>query len=170
MKRLLKNFLSDISGVLLLAILLFVPLFWLLLGLTLDTGNARYSATTAKTALNRAVKAAALALDEEKLSFGYTRLDPIKARNNFDEMMKLNLKLNADYTPSAQSPVTKAPEVLDFYICQGPVFPYVYNTVLGITFTFHDPGVIAVIRVNHKYVFAGREQEIFVYSTAEIKD
>lgn len=170
MKRLLKDFLSDLSGVLLFSVLLIIPLFWFLLGMTLDAENARYSAITAKTALNRAVKAAALALDEEQLSFGHTRLDPIKARNNFNEMMKLNLKLNADYTPSIQSSVTKAPEILDFYICQGHLFPYTYYSVLGITFTFQDPGVIAVIRVNHKYAFTGREHEILAYSAAEIKD
>lgn len=170
MKRLLKKFLSDISGVLLLTILLFIPLFWFLLSMTLDNSNAQYSAKTVKTALNRAVKAAALALDEEQLSFGYTRLDPIKARNNFNEMLKINLKLNADYTPTQQSSITKAPEILDFYICQGPTFPFNYNSVLGISFTFHDPGVMAVIKVKHKYVFIGKEQEIFAYSAAEIKD
>lgn len=167
MKRVLNTFLKDNSGVMLIALLLIIPLFWLTLGLTLDGTNARHAATNTKTALNRAVKAAVLALDADELALGNTRLDPATARNNFDNILKTNLKLNPDFTPTAQSPILEAPEVLDFHICQGPVFPYTYNSVLGISFTFQDPGVIAVIKVKHKYTFTGKEQEIYAYSTAE---
>lgn len=168
LKQIIKKFQQDNSGVILIALLLFIPFIWLMLGLTLDSTNARYSAIYTKTALNRAVKAAVLALDEEQLALGKTMLDTIRARNSFNEMMRINLKLNPDFTPTVQSPILESPEILDFYICQGPGFPQTYNSVLGIVCTFQDPGVIAVVKIKHKYTFTGNEQEIYVYSSAEV--
>jgi len=170
MSKVLRLFCKDSRGFMLLALLLFIPLFWLLIGLTLDGTNARYVATSTKTALNRAVKAAVLPLDEEQLAQGITRLDPNRARNNFYEVLCNNLKLNQDLTPTELSIILKPPEILDFYICQGPSFPKTYNSVLGITHTFLDPGVLVVVKVSHKYIFTGREQDIYAYSVAEVKD
>jgi len=170
MKNLLKSFIKDNRGVMLIVLLLTIPFIWLLLGITLDGTNARYAATSTKTALNRAVKAAVLALDEDRLAQGNTVLDPAWARSNFNDVLKINLKLNPDFTPTGQSPILEAPEILDFYVCQGPGFPHNYNSVLGISYTFYDPGVLAVVKVIHKYTFTGREQEIYVYSAAEVKN
>jgi hypothetical protein len=170
MIKLLKLYSKDTRGVMLLALLLFVPLFWLMLGMTLDGTNARYIATSTKTALNRAVKAAVLPLDEEQLAQEITRLDSNRAKNNFYEVLRKNLKLTQDLSPTELSIILEAPEILDLYICQDSNLPKTYNSVLGISHTFYDPGVLAVVKVKHKYVFTGREQDIYVYSVAEVKD
>lgn len=156
MTRLIKAFIQDTRGALLLTLLLLIPLFWLLLSLTLDAANSRHIAVKTKMALNRGVKAAVLALDEEELASGQARLHPIQSRNNLEDIYYLNLG--------------QMPDILDFYICQGPVFPYEYNSALGISYTFQDPGVLAVVRVRHHHIFTGREQEIYVYAAAEVLD
>ncbi|MDX9872423.1 MAG: hypothetical protein RBT41_08400 [Clostridia bacterium] len=170
MKKLCKTFLRERKGVMLAALLLCLPLFWLLLGMTLDAANARYAASKTKTALNRGVKAAVLALDETALAEGRTRLAPLQSRENFEEVFYLNLGLLPDNPPGERSPILAVPEVLDFYICQGPGFPYVYHSTVGVSHTFHDPGVLAVVCVKHQYIFTGGEQEIYAYAVAEVQD
>lgn len=167
--KILAAFTRRQYGYLLLALLFLIPMFWLLWSLTLDGTNAKYTAGATKRALNRAVKAAVLAVDKEALATGELRLNAAEARSNFERMLGLNLGLNADFTPSEQSPLLEAPEILDYYLYQGPDFPYTYHTLMDITYTFHDPGVLALVKVRQKYGFTGQIQEIYAYAAAEAR-
>lgn len=140
----------------------------------MDGTDAKYAAVVTKRALNRAVKAASMQIDEDVLATGVIQIDEAASRVCFDSLLRANLFLNPDNTPTARSLITEAPEVLEFYVCQGP-FPYFHaydmaGAISNIKYTFFDPGVMAVIRVKYKYNFIGNNtQDIYVYSVAEIK-
>lgn len=167
MKKLLALYLQRNRGTMLLLMLMVMPLLWLLWSLTLDGTEARHTAFKTKTALNRAVKAAALALDKELLAAGEVGFEETQARNNFNRVFQLNLNLNPDFSPRIDSPLSEPPELLDYYVCKGSEFPFAYESVRGIVHIFKEPGILAVVRVKHKNTFAGQEQEIFVYAAAE---
>lgn len=170
MKKLLKRFIGNTRGIMLIILLLLIPMYWLLWSLTLDGTDAKYAAIETKTAVSRAVKAAVLAVDKEVLATGKIRIDETAAQKNFDRLLRLNLALKSDNTPQDNSPIIEAPEILDYYVCQGPTFPYTYNFPKeGISYTFREPGVMAVIKVKYKYNFTGIVQEIYAYSAAEVK-
>lgn len=170
MKELLAKFIKSNRGVMLITLLLLIPMFWLLWSLTLDGTDAKYAAVETKTAVSRAVKAAVLAVDKEILATGKIRIDETNARKNFNRLLRLNLALNSKNKPQDNSPLIEAPEILDYYVCQGPTLPYTYNSPIeGISYTFRDPGVLAVIKAKFKYNFMGRVQEIYAYSAAEVK-
>jgi hypothetical protein len=166
---LIKEYCRDNKGTVLLTLLILLPLFWLLWSITLDGADAKYVARKTKTALNRAVKAAVMAVDEEQLAEGIISIDIPSSWNNFCHLLCLNLHLDHDFNPQEKSPLQEAPEVLDYYVYQGPDFPYDYHTVEGITHTFQDPGVVAVLKMKYRYNFSGRTQDILVYSAAEVK-
>jgi len=171
MLKILNRFLQNNNGVLLMYLLLLFPMFWWLWSITLDGTDAKYVSARAKTALNRAVKAAVLAIDKEKLACGSIFIDNSNSRANFDRVLTLNLGLREDYAPAGASPLQDAPEILNYYVCQGPC-PYTYNYLLGdiknIAYTFEDPGVFALIRVRYKHKFTGKIQDIYVYAAAEV--
>lgn len=169
MKKLLDQFFKGNKGALLVLMLMIIPMLWLLWSITIDGTDATHAAVRTKMALNRAVKGAVLALDEEQLAHGFLQFNEYQARENFNYLMQLNLNLNTDFTPRAESPLFEAPEILDFFIYQGPVFPYTHYSVKDIAHVFRDPGIMAVVRVKYKYNFAGKEQEIFACSAAEAK-
>ncbi|MCR4442780.1 MAG: hypothetical protein QHH10_10935 [Peptococcaceae bacterium] len=154
----------------LLSLLMLIPLFWLLWCLTLDGANARYTSARVKMSLNRAVKGAVAAVNMDALAGGVVEIDEASARAVFDSLLRDNLNLNLDFSPAQDSPLLAAPSVLVFYVCQGPDYPYVFNTVMGLSYTFNNPGVLAVIRARCRHRFMGGfEQEIYAYSAAEIK-
>ncbi len=169
--KIVKKFWQNNNGILLIFLLLLIPLFWWLWSITLDGTDAKYVSARAKTALNRAVKAAVLAVDKEMLAQGSIVIDSNTARANFDRVFTVNLGLREDYTPAVASPIQEAPEILDYYVCQRP-YPYTYNFwlegVKNITYTFNDPGVFALIKVRYKHNFTGKMQEIYIYAAAEV--
>lgn len=167
MKKLFKNFFWTNKATLLILILIVLPMLWWLWSLTLDGTDAKYTASKTKTALNRAVKGAVLALDEELLANEILQFDEDQARKNFSQLLQLNLNLNQDFTPRDNSPLLEAPEIVDFFVYQGPGFPQSYCSARGIKHIFNNPGILVVVKVKHKYNFAGREQEIYAYSVAE---
>lgn len=165
----MRNYFTRNKAALLLLILIILPMLWWLWSITLDGTDAKHTASRTKTALNRAVKGAVLALDEEQLANGVLQFNEYQARSNFNHLLQLNLSLNPDSTPRYDSPLSEAPEIVDFLIYQGPDFPYIYSSVWGIEHVFRDPGILAVILVKYKYNFTGTEQEIYAYSAAEAK-
>ena len=169
---LLKKYYKNESGAFLLALLILLPLIWLLWSIAMDVPENNFAAVTSKRAVNRAVKAAVLPMDEAALAAGLYHIEPIQSRSNFDQVLKSNLNLNADFTPQETSPLSEAPEILDYFIYQGPTFPYTYyytDDSINFSYVFNDPGVSAVVRVKSKQIFAGKEQDIFLYSAAEAK-
>lgn len=173
--KIFKRFLFDKKGFMLISMMFLLIVFWYCWSLTMDGTDAKYAANTAKRALNRAVKAATLQVDKEQLATGVLLIDEEDSRLVFDEIIRRNLFLNPDNTPSSNSPLATAPQVLEYFVYQGPGFPYTHTYTIGgsfapIQYTFQDPGVMAVIKIQYRFNFIGNNTEdIYVYSVAEIK-
>lgn len=169
---LIKRFYQSEKGAVLLLVLILFPLIWLLWSIAIDLPENNFAAVTGKRAVNRAVKAAVLAVDEEVLATGVYQIEPWQARVNFNQVLRLNLHLNADFTPRETSPVSEEPEILDYYICQGPDFPSAYSYTdanINFTYVFNAPGVAAVVKIKSEQIFSGQERDMYLYSAAEAK-
>lgn len=173
--RMFSLFYKNDKGFLLLTCMFLLIIFWYCWSLSLDATDAKYAATTSKRALNRAVKAASMQVDQELLAQGIIAIDEEVSRSIFENLLRINLFLNADNTPSAASPIAETPEIINYYVYQGPDFPYtstyyVADGINPVQHTFNDPGVLAIIKIRYKYNFIGsRMQDIYIYSAAEIK-
>lgn len=169
MRKVTRLFVKEQKGIILLTILILIPLLWLLWSITMDGSDGRFIGKKLKTALNRSVKGAVLAVDSESLAHGQIRIDETVSRSYFNHLLRLNLSLNSDLTPRSSSPLLEPPEILEYHVYQGPVFPFTYHTVLGVTHIFNDPGVLAVVKARFKNNFSGTIQEIYAYAAAEAK-
>lgn len=169
---LIRRFLTTEKGALLLFILILFPLYWILWSLTLDGTENSYASLTAKRALNRAVKAAIIPIEQEQLAIGVYKINSVQSWRNFTELLQANLHLNEDLTPQDSSPLSEAPVVLDYFLCQGQEFPYSYSYQdenISFNYTFKEPGAAAVLKVKCKQAFSAREQVFYLYSAAEVK-
>lgn len=137
--------------------------------MTMDGTNANYTASLAKTSLNRAVKGAVMAIDEDRLAEGQIVINPVSAYDHFILLLKTNLFLDDDLNPRLNSPLWERPEKLDFFICNEQEYPFTYHSILGISYTFHDPGVFALYKFKHKAYFSGQIQEIYAFAAAEVR-
>jgi len=168
-----KAFWRSNNGAILLLLLLIIPVLWWLWCITLDGTDAKYAAIMTKMALNRAVKAAAAAIDTELLAQGSVMIDPVASRSGFDRVFTANLGLREDYSPTGNSFLRQAPEILSYYTCPGPC-PYRYSITAAngteVAYTFSDPGVCALVRISIKHNFSGKVQDIFVFAVAEVLD
>lgn len=167
--KIIARFIDCQKGMMLLTLLLLLPMLWWLWILTMDGTNTDYAANLAKTSLNRAVKGAVLAVDGDRLAEGRVAIDSVTAYDNFILLLRNNLFLDDELKPSLNSPLWERPEKLDFFVCNEGEYPFTYRSLLGISFTFHDPGVFALYKFKHKAYFSGRIHEIYVSAAAEVR-
>jgi hypothetical protein len=125
-----------------------------------------------KNTLELAIHDASLAIDESQISEGYVVFDQLQAEMNFKESMMYHLKLDTNYTPTANTFYQNAFEVklLEFIDDKTPdpnnpgqtiTFPYVYtNATYDVVDVLNGPSVITVVETVSPRYFAGNENTI----------
>lgn len=166
---LLKSILKNERGVAFLQFFILIPLLCCLWIFVFDGINTRYTAGQVKTALNHAVKGAVLAVDTEKLAIGELKFKEEESLANFYKILRLNLKLAEDLSPGSFAPICDKLEIIDFFIYDGPGFPYTHRSALDIEYIFNDPGVFVLVKAKHRGLFSGEIQDIYAYAAAEAK-
>lgn len=151
----------------------FVVIVFIFLGiavLVMDLGSLYINNKTVKESLNRAVKAAALAINEdEQLAEGIFTINLARAEVNFKQILAENIGLNEvsfDPLPSG-SLVTEKPEILELVIENTTPATY-YSPTLKTSFTFEHPSVLVVIRVKVKGVFSSRTFTMYKLSSSQL--
>lgn len=113
-----------------------------------------------KNALNHAVKAAAMQIDEQTfVRDAKVVINREQSREAFDEFLSANLGANEDV------------EVVEFEIVDESeyAFPYtVERTPIRFTHTFEAAGVMAVARVELPSLWGAKERTLFVPAAAEV--
>jgi len=151
----------------------FVIIVFVSLGITvlvMDFGSLYMNNKSVKEGLNRAVKAAALAIQEdEQLAEGIFTIDPAKAEVNFKQILAENIGLN-EFTleplPTG-SLVTEKPEIKEFVVENSTPITY-YSPVLKNSFDFKQPSVLAVIQVKVKGVYSSRIYILYKLSSSQL--
>lgn len=151
----------------------FVVIVFVFLGiavLVMDFGSLYMNNKSLKEGLNRAVKAAALAIQEdEQLAEGIFKIDPVGAEVNFKQILAENIGLNEitlEPLPTG-SLVIEKPEIIEFVVDNTTPATY-YSPTLANSFTFKYPSVLAVIRVKVKGVFSSRSFTLYKLSSSQL--
>jgi hypothetical protein len=141
----------------LIIFLILVVVLMMFFAFHIDHGLSIHTFFTYKGHLNRAVHAASLQIDKNAFANGIIQIDPIKAREAFDQYIKTNMNLDDNLNP-IKGPINGNVEVLEFIIYNGP-FPSdgsgVEYTIPEYNFktTLYRPGVIAIVKVDYKELF-----------------
>ncbi len=147
-----------------------IILVFLMMAALIDFGSLYMNNKTVKESLNRAVKAAALAIrEDEQLAEGIFTIDPIRAEVNFKQILASNVGLNEitlEPLPTG-SLVTEKPEIKEFIVQNVTPATY-YSPALANSFTFEHPSVLAVIRVKVKGVFSSRIITLHKLSSSQL--
>lgn len=151
----------------------FVIIIFVFLGiavLVMDFGSLYMNNKSVKEALNRAVKAATLAIKEdEQLAEGIFTIDPVRAEVNFKQILASNIGLNVvtlEPLPGG-SLVTEKLDIKEFIVENSTPSTY-YSPMLKNTFSFEHPSVLAVIRVKVKGVFSSRTFTMYKLSSSQL--
>ena len=151
----------------------FVVIVFVFLGiavLVMDYGSLYMNNKNVKEGLNRAVKAAALAIQEdEQLAEGIFTINPAGAEVNFKQILAKNIGLNEvtlEPLPGG-SLVTEKPEIKEFIVGNSVPATY-YSLAMKNTFVFEHPTVLAVIRVKVKGVFSSQTFVMYKLSSSQL--
>ncbi len=138
--------------------------------LVIDFGSLYMNNKSVKESLNRAVKAAALAINEdEQLAEGIFTIDPAGAEVNFKQILSKNIGLNEitlEPLPTG-SLLAEKPEIKEFIVQNTTPTTY-YSPTLKIFFTFEHPAVLAVIQVRVKGVFSSQTFTMYKLSSSQL--
>lgn len=166
----MKNYIHNEKGSLSIWFIIIVFVFLGIAVLVMDFGSLYMNNKTVKESLNRAVKAAALAINEnEHLAEGIFTIDPARAEVNFKQILAENIELNEvtlDPLPTG-SLVTEKPEIKEFVVENSTPTTY-FSPALASSFTFEYPSVLAVIRVKVKGVFSSRTFTLYKLSSGQL--
>lgn len=129
---------------------LLIGFFMVLFGLQADEELAMHTLFEAKHGLNRAAHAAALQVDEDKLTKGIPSIDPDAAWTAASRYLQENLHLNSANEPLPGTFLREQVEVSVFEVInENHVFPYVYESPgFGYTVTLNRPGVVIIAKVH----------------------
>lgn len=166
----MKNYINNERGSINIWFIIIVFVFLGISILVMDFGSLYMNNKTVKEGLNRAVKAAALAIkSNEQLSEGIFTIDPARAEVNFKQILASNIGLNEiTLEPLATgSLVTEKPEIKEFVIQNTTPTTY-YSPVLKNYFDFEYPSVLAVIQVKVKGVFSSQIFTLYKLSSSQL--
>lgn len=151
----------------------FVIIVFVFLGmavLVMDFGSLYMNNKNVKEALNRAVKAAALAINEnEQLAEGIFTIDPARAEVNFKQILAENIGLNEvtlEPLPTG-SLVTEKPDIKEFIIENSAPTAY-YSPILKNSFTLEHPSALAVIQVKVKGLYSSKVFTLYKLSSSQL--
>ena len=147
-----------------------VALFVGLQPLVIDFGGMLSSQIKVKNSLNKAVKAASLAIqDGEDLANGNFRINSGQAEVNFNRYIALNLGLNEiTLEPlSTGSRLPKAPTVKEFVVQNTASSTYT-SSYMGQTYQINKPTVISSLEFSYQGVFLRKSFRVGRLSSSQL--
>lgn len=165
-KNILKNNKGSSSTIWLIAItIIFSSVTVLLLEM-----NILYTKSyKIKESVNRAVKSASLAVQEnENLANGIFLIDEVTAENNFYQILAHNLGLHeTTLEPLESSLVTSKPTIKEFEVINN--IPSTYNsTTLGKSYEIENPSVIAIVGLEIKGLLTNKTITVYKLSSSQL--
>ncbi|MCI3922648.1 hypothetical protein MO973_20660 [Paenibacillus sp. TRM 82003] len=136
--------------------------------------------TKTKLVLDRASHAASLHIDPSEAAYGRLAWDVSGGTADFDRYLRMNLRLNADGTPSAASPVSVPPIVHSLEFVALPTYPGRVvrsivvdpgartETVRTVDAWIYGPSVVAVVEVRPRAI-GGRDDPLVLSSVASAR-
>ena len=126
-----------------------------LMALQLDETGALQRVFAVKHAVNRAVHAGALQLDEYKLAQGVISIDAGRAEQAAMDYLRANLRLDAQLAPLSGSLLRSPVEVLDFaVVSEHAEFPHRYvNEAHNFEVVLRRPGTVLLVRAEYPRMF-----------------
>lgn len=164
-----RNYLNN-KGSSYIWLIVFIVLFLGIGMLIIDQGSLYLNNKKVKEGLNRAVKAATLAIEEdEMLAGGYFKIDEVNANINFKNILADNLGLDSTTLEPLEtgSLVVEKPIVREFIVENNTPIIY-YSATLSHSFALENPSVLVVIESNIKGVFTSRKITIYKLSSSQL--
>lgn len=151
---------------LIMSIVVFAPLG----ALVLDFGNIYLKSKKVKNALNRAVKASVVAVQEgEPLAQGKFLINEEKGEENFYLVLAGNLGLDPDtLEPLPNSLVEEAPNILEFSIHNDDLPKNYYVPAMDTTYEIINPSVIAAVEFKVRGIFLNQTLLIARLSASQL--
>jgi len=139
-------------------LLLFIMMMgiWTLIGLQqAESELAMRTLFEGKSAVNRAVHAAAQQLDQEALADGVFRIDAEAASAAARRYLESNLRIDGNGDPLENAFLRHRVRVLAYELINDDyVFPYTYrNEAYKYEVTLRNPGVIMIVRIVYPQAF-----------------
>lgn len=160
----------DERGSIYIWLIIIILVFLGIAALVLDYGSLYMNNKKVKEGLNRAVKAATLAIKPgDELAEGNFLIDEIQANNNFKQILAENIGLDEttlEPLPSG-SLATEKPEIKEFVVENNTPKEY-YSPTLKNSFTFENPSALAVIQVNVKGIFTSEIITLYKLSSSQL--
>lgn len=151
-------------------LIIFIFLFVSLTALALDFSNLLIKSKKVKNAMNNAVKAGSLQIQEgEELSEGIFLIDEVRAEEAFYKILAHNIGLD-EYTlePLERSLVYEKPIIREFY-CENVVPSNYYSPTLNGTFPLEHPTTIAVIEFKVRGLLLKKTIKVGKLSSSQLK-
>lgn len=165
-QKILKNKKGGIFIWLMIIIMAFVGVS----ALVLDFFNLYIQSKQIKYAINRSVKAGALAIAKgDPLANGNFLIDDVEAIDNFNMILAHNLGLD-EYTlePLSRSIVYEKPVIRELEVINAT--PTVYNSpTLGKNFSLDKPTVVAVLEIKIKGLFLQKTIRVAKLSSSQLE-
>lgn len=162
--------LKDKKGNAFIYLIIFILLFVSLTALVLDFSNLYIKSKKIKYAINNAVKAGSLQIQEgEELSEGIFLIDEIKAEEAFYKILSHNVGLD-EYTlePLEKSLVYEKPVIREFYV-ENVIPSNYYSPTLNGTFPIEHPTTIAVIEFKVRGLLLKKTIKVGKLSSSQLK-
>lgn len=117
--------------------------------IVVDIGFGYYFKVRTYAQIDHAVKAAVKMYDETALSQGTLAIDQVRAYHKFEQYLKLNLRLNDDFTPATGSLATGRVTIESFV-----VYNHASTDPFDTTRSLIIPAVHVMVRVPRSFIFA----------------
>lgn len=150
-----KKFIRDRRGVAYVTFLFLLVAIMAVGSLLADVAQLYATKIAARHMLNLSLRAAAAELDPEELKDNKITIDQSAATNRFYEVLRANLKLDANNNPLPGSLADGPVEVCYFQVVNSDMLPFSY-TFDNYTETISRPAVTGIIKFPAKMSFWGR--------------
>lgn len=150
-------------------LIIFIFVFIGISTLVIDYGNLYVKAKKIKYTMNRAVKAAALQIDDSsELAAGMFKIDEDKAEETFKTILAENLGLDkTTMEPEENSLLYEKPIIKEFKVLNETPESYT-STVMNQTYDIDNPSVVATIEFKIKSTFLITEIQVSKLSSSQL--
>ncbi len=150
-------------------LIIFIFVFIGISTLVIDYGNLYVKAKKIKYTMNRAVKAAALQIDDSSvLAAGMFKIDEDKAEETFKMILAENLGLDkTTMEPEENSLLYEKPIIKEFKVLNETPESYT-STVMNQTYDIDNPSVVATIEFKIKSTFLITDIQVSKLSSSQL--
>lgn len=181
-----QSLIRNKNGSAILWLICVVIIFSSLMILAFDMGNIYLQSHMVKLSVDKAIKAASLPVQDNEFSpYGVFLIDPVRSEQNFNNILRQNLRLNGDFTYHSGSVIKSDLEITRFeFILNDPpnstsqadidawknknTITYTNPTFTNLNHIVEHPSVVASVRFTVDGAFISRTFTINRISAAQL--